>query len=90
MIAQARAATEKTQGNSSLQKKNPSSPRLEPAHGVMSPGNITPLELEEAMMEGYMDAGRRSSAATITNSGSPVIYALGTPVDLARENVARI
>lgn len=91
MIAQARAATEKTQGKIiSQKKKSPSSPRLEPATGVMSPGNITPLELEEAMMEGYMDARQRRSSATITNSDSQVTYALGTPVDLAKENVTRI
>jgi hypothetical protein len=91
MIAQARAATEKTQGKIGTEKKKPSSPRLEPASGTMSPGNITPFELEETMMEGYMDA-RRDSGATVTNgslSNSPIIYALGTPVDLTTENVAR-
>lgn len=91
MIAQAKAATEKTQGKIlEEKKKKPSSPRLEPAIGTMSPGAITPLELEEAMISGYMDVRRGSEGTRIDNGESPVIYALGTPVDLARENVERI
>jgi len=89
MIAQAKAASEKTKGIISEKKRKLSSPRLEPANAIMISGAITPLELEEAMMIGYMDVAK-SKEKKSGDEESPATYALGTPVDVAKENVERI
>ncbi|KAE8441360.1 hypothetical protein EG329_005463 [Mollisiaceae sp. DMI_Dod_QoI] len=58
MIAQARsAASTSIAGTMNSSRKEPNSPRLQPAG---SPGPITPFELEDIANEGYITAGNRA------------------------------
>jgi hypothetical protein len=58
MIAQARsAASTSISGTMNSIRKEPNSPRLQPAG---SPGPITPFELEDIDNEGYIAAGHRA------------------------------
>ncbi|KUJ08163.1 uncharacterized protein LY89DRAFT_677052 [Mollisia scopiformis] len=61
MIAQARsAASSSIAGTMRGERKEPNSPKLQPAG---SPGPITPFELEDLDNEGYIDAGHRARQA---------------------------
>ncbi|CZR70188.1 uncharacterized protein PAC_20089 [Phialocephala subalpina] len=67
MIAQARsAASTSIAGTMNGMRKEPNSPRLQPAG---SPGPITPFELEELENDGYIAAGHRVRTNTLIAEG---------------------
>lgn len=67
MIAQARSAASQSIASAmNGVKKEPDSPRLQPAG---SPGPITPFELEDIDNEGYIAAGNRARQHTLAARG---------------------
>lgn len=67
MIAQARsAASTSIAATMGSIRKEPNSPRLQPAG---SPGPITPFELEELENEGYIAAGYRARSNSLIAQG---------------------